>query len=243
MGTPSPASTGPVPWVRRPLTVACAALALAVPTACAASFDAPTGQDYQPAVGVNDRSGQVYAINTLVVTDGAGHGTVVVALVNQADTADVLRAFSVSSDDDPTLQAVPLTDADVIPLPANDSVQVGTTGALRVRGEDMRAGRFIDISFEFANAEPVELKVPVVEDTEVYADVPLGPAETTTTSPAPPSTSQPQPTQPSQSQSTEPESTEAEPTEPEQTQPSQSSEAQPTAPTEPESTRTSGSAG
>ncbi|MBA3311574.1 MAG: hypothetical protein H0U28_16240, partial [Nocardioidaceae bacterium] len=206
--------------------------AMAVPTACAASFDAPTGQDYQPAVGVNERSGQVYAINTLVVTDGEGHGTVVVALVNQLDTADALRAFSVSNDDDPTLQATPLTDA--IPLPANGSVQVGTTGALRVRGEDLRAGRFIDVRFDFANAEPVEIGVPVVEDTDVYADVPLGPVETTaTTSSAPPSTSEPQPTQPTEAPpSTEPQPTR--PTEPEPTEPE---------PTEPKETRRTGSAG
>src|SRR4051812_21155557 len=62
------------PLARTALAAAAAAAAL---SGCAASFNAPTNEPYQPAAGISDRSTAVYAINALVVTDGSGNGTVV----------------------------------------------------------------------------------------------------------------------------------------------------------------------
>ena len=71
-----------------------AASAVVALAGCAANFNAPTNDPYQPAAGISDRTGDVYALNTLVVTDEAGNGTVVASLINQATTDDTLQSFS-----------------------------------------------------------------------------------------------------------------------------------------------------
>ncbi len=57
---------------------------------CGTGFQAQTNQIYQPGPGITVRDGGVYAINTLIVTDGNGNGTLVAALVNQAARPDTL---------------------------------------------------------------------------------------------------------------------------------------------------------
>src|SRR4051812_23341056 len=62
--------------------------ALPLAAGCAAGRGAQTQQTYQPAVGSDDRDGQVYALNLLVVADDQGDGTLVGTLINQASCPD-----------------------------------------------------------------------------------------------------------------------------------------------------------
>lgn len=159
--------------VRHCLALGCAAAALVGLSGCGAGFDAQTQQQYQPAAGVSNRDGDIYAINTLVVTDGQGSGTVVSALINQTDVEDSLQSVT-ATDDRGGMQVQPLPEAG-FPLPANQLVQLGNDGPVRISSEELQAGLFVTLTFTFANAAPVQVDVPVVNDSATYADVPVGP--------------------------------------------------------------------
>lgn len=143
-------------------------------TGCGSNFNAQSEQMYQPAVGMSDRSGQVYAINTLIVTDGKGDGTVIAALINQAHRDDRLRGVTVVDDKGSTLQVAPLP-ANGLRLASTQSVQLADSGAVRVSGSSLQAGTVVSVTFTFAQAAPVTLDVPVVNDSSTYASVPVGP--------------------------------------------------------------------
>ena len=160
-------------------TAVSAAVAL---TGCAANFNAPTNEPYQPAAGISVRSGEVYAINTLVVTDGAGNGTVVASLINQQVDDDTLQSYSATDSSGADITTAPLSQP--IDLPAypspHQAVQLGASGDLRLSGDNVEGGTFVDLTFTFGNAAPVKVEAPVVvggADT-VYADVPVGPTAT-----------------------------------------------------------------
>jgi hypothetical protein len=174
VGRPHPARLRVVP--------ATAASAVLVLSGCAANFDAPTNEPYQPAVGISDRSGAVYAIDTLVVTDGSGNGTVVSSLINQQQQDDTLQSYSAADSSGNEITTAPLPQPIDLPAyPAPDqNVQVGTSGILRLTG-DIEAGTFVNLTFEFGNATPVTIEAPVLNggpDT-AYADIPVGPAPAT----------------------------------------------------------------
>ena len=171
----SPARTPPVTRdvVRRFLAGACAAAAMMGVVGCGSNFDAQTQQPYQPAVGISDRSGQVYAINTLVVTDGQGNGTVVSALINQSGAEDTLQSVTAVDDQGGGMSVQRLPQGGIT-LPPRNLVQLATDGSARLSGESLEAGRFVTLTFAFANAAPVKVDVPVVAQTSTYADVPVG---------------------------------------------------------------------
>lgn len=156
------------------LGFAAAAAAFGV-VGCGSNFDAQSQQPYQPAVGVSDRSGQIFAINSLVVTDGQGNGTVVSALINETDAEDTLQSVTAADDLGHGLKAQPLPDGG-IPLPPRQAVQLATDGSARLNSGDLEAGRFVSLTFTFASAAPVTVDVPVVNKTSSYADVPVGPS-------------------------------------------------------------------
>jgi hypothetical protein len=161
---------------------AVALLALAAPAlaGCAANFDAPTNQPYQPAAGISNRDGDVYALDTLVVTDGEGNGTVISQLVNKQDGADTLDSYAATDSAGDQITAEPLAQPITLgtwPSP-DQAVQVGTSGSLRLTGDNLVAGHFVTLTFTFDAAAPVTVDVPVVvggSDT-IYSDIPVGPA-------------------------------------------------------------------
>jgi hypothetical protein len=167
----------------RVVPTATAASAVLMLSGCAASFDAPTYQPYQPAAGISDRSGAVYAIDTLVVTDGSGNGTVVSSLINQQQQDDTLQSYSAADSNGDGITTAPLPQP--IDLPAypspDQNVQVGTSGILRLTG-NVEAGTFVSLTFDFGNATPVTVEAPVLNggpNTD-YADIPIRPIPTTT---------------------------------------------------------------
>lgn len=169
------------PTAARRLRLAIAVLAAALTlTGCGASFNAQSEQPYQPATGVSNRSGEVYAIDALVVTNGNGDGTVVCALINEAEHDDALRAVSAVDDKGSALTVAPLP-SNGVPLPAHQAVQLATSGMVRVNGSTLRAGTFVTLTFTFAQAAPVTVGVPVLDQNSTYANVPVGPVGAGTT--------------------------------------------------------------
>lgn len=181
MGIPTPASQRHRPTPARRLR-ALAVLLVAAPAlaACGANFDAATNQPYQPAEGVSYRDGSIYALNTLVVTDGEGNGTVVSRLVNQEDDEDSVQSITATTTAGDAITAAPLDT----PIPigaagtADQAVQVGTDGLLRVSGDNLTAGAIVDLTFTFGNAAPLQVSVPVVSVGTIYTDIPVGPVDT-----------------------------------------------------------------
>ncbi len=148
-------------------------LVLPLAAGCQSGFDAQSQQVYQPADGVNDRSSDVYVINALVVTDGKGNGTVVVALVNQADEDDQLVSLTAEGASGEPLEAAPVP-ADFM-LASGQSVQTAESSTLRVSGKEVEAGALVTLTFEFKLAEPVTVDVPVLPQGTDYRDVEVGP--------------------------------------------------------------------
>ncbi|MGI8576575.1 MAG: hypothetical protein ACR2KG_01375 [Nocardioidaceae bacterium] len=143
---------------------------------CAAGFSAQTNQPYQPAEGITVRQGAVFVIDTLVVANDKGNGTVVAALVNQANRADSLVIVTASEQGRPL--RVTNTAGKPIRLPSQTGVQLANSGDIRVDGH-FRPGDIVTLDFEFANAAPVRIDAPVLSDSSEYADVPVGPVRPT----------------------------------------------------------------
>jgi hypothetical protein len=169
--------------IRTPRLAATLALAtLPVLVGCGASFNARTNIPYQPAQGITDRSGDVYLVDTLVVTDEEGNGTVVARLVNEQADPDELESITAVDSTGKQITAEPLSEPVALGVPPepNQSVQVGYDGLLRLTGDNLVAGEFVTITFTFGSAAPVTVEVPVLPVGSLYGDIPVGPAATTT---------------------------------------------------------------
>ncbi len=146
------------------------AVVLVVPvlTGCGSNFNPPTDQIYTPARGVNDHSGLVDVLNTLVVSPSDGSGTVVATLVNGSDSDD--RLLAVTVDGAPANVSAAAGGAAIPALGRNN---LGATGAVSVVDASIVVGTFVDITFTFQHAEAITIEAPVVPNTGDYADVPV----------------------------------------------------------------------
>lgn len=163
---------------RHRLLGALAAVLAPLLAACGAGFQAQTNQIYQPGPGISVRDGGVYALNAQILTDGKGNGTLVAALINQVATPDTLESVSLQNRAGKQLDATILSST--IALPSQRSVQLASTGDVRITG-DLAAGTYATLSLFFRNAKPIEVGVPVVATAPMYDGVPLGPVPTPTT--------------------------------------------------------------
>lgn len=155
--------------VRR--SIAAAALLLAVPalSACGVSFGAPTDQVYNPSVGVDDQSGEVYVLNALIVSGSDGSGTVVASLANtDQQTADTLKGVSGAGKD----ASLTVKLGGDTTIPAGGLLNLATQSEITARGKRIVAGNFVEITFSFDRAEAITVDVPVVSHGNPdYADV------------------------------------------------------------------------
>lgn len=146
------------------------ALVLAA-SALSACTEHATDHIYTPAAGTNDRDSRVDVLNAVIVAnDGQpGKGTLVVTFVNNevdqpGSTKDVTDSF-VGVSGDVAGEVTP------VPLPAGDHVVLATTTAtiptaapgVAVTGQ-FNLGDFVDVEFDFKNADDVTLRVPVVHN-------------------------------------------------------------------------------
>jgi copper(I)-binding protein len=170
---------------RRRLPGCVAALAATLVAGCSASFDAQTNQVYQPAIGSNNRDGDVYVLDALVVTDGTGLGTISAGLVNEAARDDALVAVRADSPAGNRVHGTLLSYR--VRLPSLRLVQLSDAGDVILSGANpLNVGGSITVTFTFRAAEPVTLDLPIVMNTGDFAHVPV---------PTPSATPLPTPTQ------------------------------------------------
>jgi hypothetical protein len=144
--------------------VAIAALLLA-PALTACGFSQQTDQVYQPAVGVNDRSGQIDILNALIVSGEDGSGTFAGTLVNknttEADTLDSVTGPGITA------------SRRSVEIPAGGNALLADTGRVTVTGDGIAPGKFVELTLAFASGQSTTVKVPVVAAEGDYAEVPL----------------------------------------------------------------------
>jgi copper(I)-binding protein len=147
-------------------------LATALVAGCSANFDAQTNQIYQPAAGSNNRDGDVYVLDALVVTDGTGLGTISAGLVNEGDRADALVGVSPDSPAGNRVRGMILTNG--VDLPSLKLVQLSDAGDVILSADKpLNVGGSIEVTFTFRNAAPVTLDLPIVLNSGDFARVPV----------------------------------------------------------------------
>ncbi|HET8560075.1 MAG TPA: hypothetical protein VFL69_06115 [Marmoricola sp.] len=156
--------------------VASAALLLLVPLVGACGFGYQTDQVYQPATGTDNRTGQVYILNAMVVTVDGGKGTFAGTLVNESPT----RPDKMIAVTGPNLQG----SQSQVPLPPNSSVNLAQSGQVWVSGPQVKPGGFVTMTFTFADGQSTQMAVPVISRTGYYSDVAL-PGSRSAKSPSP----------------------------------------------------------
>jgi len=139
-----------------------AALLLA-PALAACGFGAQTDQVYQAATGIDDRSGEVYLLNALIVSGADGSGTFSATLSNRSGATELtgIEGDGVTASMEP------------VPVAAGASVNLAEDGAVSILGDEVEAGGFVSLTLEFTNGQSTEVTVPVVRHEDEYADVPL----------------------------------------------------------------------
>ena len=155
--------------------MAAAALLAALPLApgCAANFDSPVLQDYNPVTGVNVREDGVWGMNMLVVLDeSSGQGTLVGTLLNTTRSDDRLVGASVSVGRGDEGQLTSSLVQPGVTLPPDQLVQLNEPQTVQIEG-DVEAGLFADLTLQFQRSQPIEVQIPVLPPGGPYADVPL----------------------------------------------------------------------
>lgn len=154
--------------LRRPArtTVALATAAMALGLS-SCSFDNPTDMVYNPAIGVNDQSSDVFVLNAVIVkgSDTSSEGSLVTTLVNKAAEDDRLAGVEVGPEDQGV--SVSASSTSSIELPSNESVVLDDS-SVTASGEGVADGAFITLTYSFDNAEAVTIDVPVVIQGEGY---------------------------------------------------------------------------
>jgi hypothetical protein len=174
-----------------------ATLVLAIPVLAACGFGVQTDQVYQPAVGVNDRSGEVDVLGALVVSAKPGSGVFIASLSNNDPTrADKLVGIQG--------EGIQVATGVSPQIPAGGLVNLADKsqgGGVPVQGAQVKAGGFVTVQLSFANADPVTVEVPVVTNTGPYSSF-AGPTSSPSPVASPGSTGAPSTRSPSPSAST-----------------------------------------
>lgn len=142
---------------------AIAALLLA-PALTACGFNVQTDQVYQPAVGVNDRAGDIDILNATVVSGEDGAGTFAGTLVNTTTEDDRLESVT-----GPGINASRRT----VVVEGGTSVNLAESGEVTVKGDDVVPGKFVELTLTFSSGQSTTVTVPVVDASDDYEDVPL----------------------------------------------------------------------
>ncbi|UPK74586.1 hypothetical protein MU582_19440 [Nocardioidaceae bacterium SCSIO 66511] len=150
--------------------------------ACGTGFDAQTNQVYQPAAGANDHATDVDLLNVVGVDNSDDTATISASVLNKADADETITGVTGvtdSGDDVEGGKEVDITFAGPIDLPHGDLVKLGEEAEIVISYEDLGGGQYATLTFEFQNAAPVEMDVPIVSrgDEGVYDAVAEAPAQ------------------------------------------------------------------
>ncbi len=144
-----------------------AALGLA---ACGTGVDTAVNQQYQAAVGADDRTGEVEVLNALVVADEESEqaaqdpaGVISASLVNNSDESVTLTGVSATTLDGETVDVTGGDEVEIAPL---QLVRLGVDDATAITVAPVEAGLYVTLTFELEGAESVTIETPVVARTE-----------------------------------------------------------------------------
>ncbi len=155
--------------VRRSL--AAAAIALLVPALGACGFHDQTDQVYQPAVGVNDRTGTVDVLGAVIVATEDGKGLFIASLVNGSTTkSDKLTGI--------TGDGITATLDQPLELKPKSLLNMAQGAPVEVTGDRVKEGNFVRVTLAFGNGQQTELDVPVVAQENEFASVTPVPSPT-----------------------------------------------------------------
>ncbi len=148
----------------RPVRRSLAALAVVLVVPALGACQYQTDQVYQPAVGVNNRSGIVDVLGAVVVSGADGSGIFAATLVNKGDKAPTLT--TVTGPQGLTIQVVKQVKVEPEGL-----TNMADLGAVSVTGPDVVAGHFIRLTLTFDTGQSTKLNVPVVSKTGEFTQV------------------------------------------------------------------------
>lgn len=143
-----------------------ASLAGSALTGCSSGEGATSRQFYAPADGVYADSGDIRALNVLVVAaEGSSTGVLVMTVANRGRRAD--RLTGIETDAGSVVLSGPAE------LPAGGSLQFGsdTDPTATVTGLGAEPGEAIEVTLRFSRAEPVTLRTVVMPATGDYEDI------------------------------------------------------------------------
>lgn len=129
-------------------------------SACGTNFEAQTNQVYQAAAGANHNTGQVKLLNVLVVDNSDDTGTLSASLLNKVDEDDTISGVTGTNTEG---DAIDVELVEPVELPAHELVLTGEEAQVVVSSDDLTPGRYVTLTFQFEDAAPVEIDVPVVE--------------------------------------------------------------------------------
>lgn len=159
--------------------LATVAAATSLVSGCAAGFDATSLQPYAPADGVYAESGEIRALNVLVVAaDGATDGVVLMTIANDGRRDD--RLVGIEADAGSVEADTPLT------LPAGGTVAFGgpeAEASATVTDLQVQPGQTIELRLTFARAEPLSVRTVVMPATGDYEGITPTPEATFTSTP------------------------------------------------------------
>ena len=117
-------------------------------------------QVYDAGVGVNDREGNVYVLNALVVDNGDSTGTLSVSLLDKFGDGDQLVAVQATTDTGEPIEVQQNTKP--IELCGGQLAVLGPNAEVMLGGDAFAAGDTVTLDLTFRDAEPVRMAVPVV---------------------------------------------------------------------------------
>lgn len=127
--------------------------------------DYQTDQVYQPAVGVNNRSGVVDVLGAVVVSGSDGSGTFIATLVNK-DLENPATLTQVTGPSGMTIQVVK-----PVAVAADGLTNMAQMGAVGVSGEAVQAGGFARLTLTFDTGQSTMLNVPIVDRNQEFSGI------------------------------------------------------------------------
>lgn len=149
----------------RPVRRSLAALAVVLVVPALGACQYQTDQVYQPAVGVNNRSGVVDVLGAVVVSGADGSGIFAATLVNK-DDAKAANLTKITGPQGLTIQVVKQVEVEPEGL-----TNMADLGAVSVTGPDVVAGHFVRLTLTFDTGQSTKLNVPVVSKTGEFTQV------------------------------------------------------------------------
>jgi hypothetical protein len=156
---------------RSKLLLAVGALLLATPALSSCGFNLATDRINTVQHGGTNRDASVDLLAVVIVSAADGSGTLSGRIVNSSAKATELSAVSALDD-----ASVTAGEIESVEVPSGSALAMADIGdGVRVEG-DFKAGDIVDLTFEFANGEQVEVEVPVVRECGFYVGLDSAPA-------------------------------------------------------------------